>query len=113
MSGLSTSFQSVLTVANTTASNTYQTITGFNTFRTLVGNTYQSISGFSSFQNQVNPATDHINAQSQSIPHTVLLAYVGRDYVLQLNQAPSTTTWTYLGYWNASWGSPYLSLIHI
>jgi hypothetical protein len=45
--------------------------------------------------------------QSQSIPNSVLLAYVGRDYVLQINQAPSTTTWIYLGYWNAAWGNPY------
>ena len=49
----------------------------------------------------------NINAQSQSIPNTVLLAYVGRDYVLQINQALSTTTWIYLGYWNATYGNPY------
>ena len=36
-----------------------------------------------------------------------LLAYVGRGHVLQINQAPSTTTWIYLGYWNAAWGNPY------
>ena len=37
----------------------------------------------------------------------MLLAYVGRDYALQINQAPSTTTWIYLGYWNATWGNSY------
>ena len=97
----------MLTVANNIASNTYQTISGVNSFRTTVSQTYQTISGFSSFQNQVNTAIDNMNAQSQNIPTSVLLAYVGRYYVLHINQAPSTTTWMYLGYWNESWGNPY------
>ena len=91
----------------TTASNTYQTISGFNDYNTLVTNTDQTIAGFSSFQNQVNIAIDNITAQSQCINNSVLLAYIGRYYVLQINQAPSTTTWIYLGYWNAAWGNPY------
>ena len=55
----------------------------------------------------MNTAIDSINAQRQSIPNTVPLAYVGRDYALQINQAPSATTWIYLCYWNAAWGNPY------
>ena len=73
--------------------------TSFQSSLNFASQTYQAIAGFSSFQNEVNTAIDNINAQSQSIPNTVLLAYVGRDYVLQINQAPSTTTWIYLGYW--------------
>jgi hypothetical protein len=42
LNGLNTSFQSSLNIA----SNTYQTISGFNSFRTTVSQTYQTICRF-------------------------------------------------------------------
>jgi ABC-type polysaccharide/polyol phosphate transport system ATPase subunit len=64
LSGLTTSFQSVLTASN----NAYASITTFNTFRTTVSQTYQTISGFSSFQNQVNTAIDNIKCSKSKYP---------------------------------------------